>query len=157
MGKQLAQLLQSFDKTGGVERLMDYIFYQGTAINGFDGISHYLRAGFITNTCSVYTVEPAAGCSSNFGETRVLGKKDGSKSDLGAQLADTPQGGTGRGRARRHQPVRDAAPAGRPEDPQAARGRHSGTRAAVSRKVSPAFGQQDGTDAALDYLLGGDE
>ena len=30
---------------GGIERLMDYIFYQVAAINGFDAFGHYLRAG----------------------------------------------------------------------------------------------------------------
>ena len=33
---------------------MDYIFYTMTAINGFDGVSHYLRAALIVNTCSTY-------------------------------------------------------------------------------------------------------
>ena len=35
---------------------MDYIFYQVTAINGFDGVGHYLRAGLIINQCSTYAV-----------------------------------------------------------------------------------------------------
>ena len=156
VGRQLAQLTQSLDKTGALERLMDYIFYQGTAINGFDGVSHYLRAGFITNTCSVYTVEPAAGCSSNFTEGEALEKRDGSRGTLGAQLADTPQGGTGTAAPPGTNPFETlrqlADPKIRKQREQAldgARGR--------GRSVSPAFGPQDGTDAALDYLLGSDE
>jgi ABC-type transporter Mla subunit MlaD len=60
------QLLESFQQTGGINRLMDYIFYQVAAINGFDAFGHYLRAGLIVNTCSTYSVSPIPGCSANF-------------------------------------------------------------------------------------------
>jgi ABC-type transporter Mla subunit MlaD len=60
------QLLESFQKTQGIERAMDYIFYQVAAINGFDAFGHYLRAGLIVNTCSTYSIRPIPGCSANF-------------------------------------------------------------------------------------------
>jgi phospholipid/cholesterol/gamma-HCH transport system substrate-binding protein len=60
------QLLESFQKTQGIERAMDYIFYQVAAINGFDAFGHYLRASLIVNTCSTYSIRPIAGCSANF-------------------------------------------------------------------------------------------
>jgi virulence factor Mce-like protein len=66
VGQNLAAILDSFQKTGGIERAMDYIFYQVTAINGFDAFGHYLRAALIVNLCSTYTTTPATGCSSNF-------------------------------------------------------------------------------------------
>jgi ABC-type transporter Mla subunit MlaD len=59
-------LLESFQKTRGIERLMDYVFYQVTAINGFDSFGHYLRAGLIVNQCSSYVVRATPGCSANF-------------------------------------------------------------------------------------------
>ncbi len=62
----LAPLLESLQSTGGIERVMDYLFYQTAAINGFDSIGHYLRAGLIVNTCSAYAITPASGCSANF-------------------------------------------------------------------------------------------
>jgi hypothetical protein len=37
-----------------------------TAINGFDSIGHYLRAGLIVNLCSTYATSQTAGCPSNF-------------------------------------------------------------------------------------------
>ena len=46
---------------------MDYVFYQVAAINGFDGLSHYLRAGLILNTCSQYAIEFSSDCSAKFG------------------------------------------------------------------------------------------
>jgi phospholipid/cholesterol/gamma-HCH transport system substrate-binding protein len=64
-----ALLLDSFQKTGGVERLMDYIFYQVSAVNGFDQFGHYLRAALIVNLCSSYAIRPTAGCASNFPDT----------------------------------------------------------------------------------------
>ena len=59
-------MLESFRDTGGIERLMDYIFYQAAAVNGFDAVGHYLRAGLMVNQCATYAVEPVAGCSANF-------------------------------------------------------------------------------------------
>ena len=61
-----AALLSSLQRTGGVERLLDYIFYQVTAINGFDQFGHYLRAALIVNLCTTYATTPAGGCSANF-------------------------------------------------------------------------------------------
>jgi ABC-type transporter Mla subunit MlaD len=61
-----AALLDSLQRTGGVERLMDYIFYQVAAINGFDQFGHYLRAALIVNLCTTYATDPTSGCSANF-------------------------------------------------------------------------------------------
>jgi phospholipid/cholesterol/gamma-HCH transport system substrate-binding protein len=61
-----AAVLDSVKKTHGIERLMDFVFYQVAAINGFDAFGHYLRAGLIVNQCSSYAVDPTGGCSANF-------------------------------------------------------------------------------------------
>jgi phospholipid/cholesterol/gamma-HCH transport system substrate-binding protein len=61
-----AAVLGSVKKTQGIERLMDFVFYQVAAINGFDAFGHYLRAGLIVNQCSVYVIAPQGGCSANF-------------------------------------------------------------------------------------------
>ena len=66
VGTKLREVLESFRDTGGIERLMDYIFYQAAAINGFDAIGHYLRAGLIVNQCATYAVRRSSGCSANF-------------------------------------------------------------------------------------------
>src|SRR3954468_7135520 len=80
-GKNLDRLTASLNKTGGIERLMDYLFFQMTAINGFDGVSHYLRAGLLTNLCSTYATEPGVGCNGNFTATRAIGSAGNGKSD----------------------------------------------------------------------------
>jgi phospholipid/cholesterol/gamma-HCH transport system substrate-binding protein len=66
VGKSLAQVLSSFQRSDGIERLMDYLFFQATAVNGFDSFGHYLRAGLIVNQCTTYAVDPTTGCSANF-------------------------------------------------------------------------------------------
>jgi phospholipid/cholesterol/gamma-HCH transport system substrate-binding protein len=64
-----AALLSSLQRTKGFERLLDYAFYQVAAVNGFDSIGHYLRAGLIVNQCSSYAINPTPGCSANFVST----------------------------------------------------------------------------------------
>jgi virulence factor Mce-like protein len=66
LSANLQSLLTSLRDTGGIERALDYIFYQVAAINGFDSVSHYLRAGLIVNTCTQYAVTTAPDCSANF-------------------------------------------------------------------------------------------
>jgi ABC-type transporter Mla subunit MlaD len=66
VGKTLADVLVSFQRNDGIERAMDYLFFQAAAVNGFDSFGHYLRAGLIVNQCSTYATEPTTGCSANF-------------------------------------------------------------------------------------------
>jgi virulence factor Mce-like protein len=73
LASNLSDLLVSLRDRGAIERFLDFLYYQGTAVNGFDQFGHYLRAGLIVNTCSQYTNEPQPGCSARFGsgENRV--------------------------------------------------------------------------------------
>jgi phospholipid/cholesterol/gamma-HCH transport system substrate-binding protein len=66
VGTNLREVLESFRDTEGIQRLMDYIFYQATAINGYDAVGHYLRAGLLVNQCSTYAVRPVGGCTANY-------------------------------------------------------------------------------------------
>jgi ABC-type transporter Mla subunit MlaD len=66
VGLDLREVLESFQNTQGIERLMDYIFYQVAAVNGFDSVGHYLRAGLMVNQCATYSIRPVPGCAANF-------------------------------------------------------------------------------------------
>jgi phospholipid/cholesterol/gamma-HCH transport system substrate-binding protein len=81
LADDLEGLLTSLRDTGGIERVMDYFFFQMAAINGFDTSGHYLRAGLLINTCSTYATEPAQGCMAKFdkssGAARSVGQDDG--------------------------------------------------------------------------------
>jgi ABC-type transporter Mla subunit MlaD len=166
VGRNLDKLTASLDRTGGIERIMDYIFFQVTAINGFDGVSHYLRAGLMANLCSAYATAPAGGCSANFtsggGSSKVAAKTgDPSLDKLHAALAGAPTStpGGGGGRAVSSATSADPFTALRElTNPSVAKQRRQvlhntrGGRGAVSQR----FGAQTAQDQALDYLLGND-
>jgi phospholipid/cholesterol/gamma-HCH transport system substrate-binding protein len=56
----------SFRNAGGVERALDTVFYLTSSENGYDSLSHYLRAGLVVNLCSSYFSKPSPGCFSFF-------------------------------------------------------------------------------------------
>ena len=97
VSRNLSRLLTSLDETGGIERLMDYIFFQVTAINGFDSVSHFLRAGLIAAaSCTRYATRVAFGCESTFGEAQVAGASSAPdataarSAEIDARLAESP-------------------------------------------------------------------
>ena len=74
----LADLTTSLRDTGGIEQLMDWIYYQVAAINGYDEDGHYLRAGLLLNQCSAYSITFAAACSAT-ARRRSAGCRSGSR------------------------------------------------------------------------------
>lgn len=64
--KNLAAMLTSLQTTGGIERLMDFLYFQAAATNGYDSLGHYLRAVFVLTNCTTYVTAPTPGCSANF-------------------------------------------------------------------------------------------
>jgi ABC-type transporter Mla subunit MlaD len=178
----LASLLTSLKETGGIERLMDYLFYQVAAINGFDAYGHYLRAGLILNACSQYAISSSPDCLATFendsgagaraaSATTVPGYADTRRSDslrqldayfhgktldLGSERSSAKSGAkadTGSGAsAAAQQPASGQQPAAAQPAPPA-------------QPADPAPSQPQGSDAGqggdpaqalLDYLLGGD-
>jgi phospholipid/cholesterol/gamma-HCH transport system substrate-binding protein len=120
-------LLTSFRDTGGIERALDYIFFQVAAINGFDSVSHYLRAGLIVNTCTQYALTNAPDCSANF-------QDQGTDDSANAASASAAA-------------VRAAKAAPKAAKPQAQ---------TVSATMQPVAVKDDETTGALlDYLMGG--
>jgi virulence factor Mce-like protein len=172
----LAALLTSLKDTGGIERLMDYLFYQVAAINGFDADGHYLRAGLILNACSQYAIASSPDCLATFPNA-------GSSSARAASATSVP----GYADTRRSPSLRklDAYFQGKtlhlPDDASPKQGAshkastdNASTDAAAAPQVqpapaasqpAPAASQAPGSDAGqagdpaqalLDYLLGGD-
>jgi hypothetical protein len=66
VGRTLARVLDSFQRNDGVRRLMDYVYYQALAVNGFDTVGHFLRAGLLVNTCTTYALQPQDECLAKF-------------------------------------------------------------------------------------------
>jgi phospholipid/cholesterol/gamma-HCH transport system substrate-binding protein len=94
VSKNLDALTASLDRTGGLEHAMNYIFFQMTAINGFDEISHYLRASLLVNVCSAYVTAPVPGCSATFTQTKSISSSAAATKPAAATaskaVADTP-------------------------------------------------------------------
>lgn len=74
----LDRLTASLDATGGIERLMDFLYFSTLSFNGFDEISHYLRAATLVNTCSGYALRTTPGCDAHFTPTSVIGSSSAS-------------------------------------------------------------------------------
>ncbi len=62
--ENFSQLLESLRETGGLERIMDFIFLGTGAANGYTSLSHFLRAEGVANVCLSYAIATAAngGC-----------------------------------------------------------------------------------------------
>jgi hypothetical protein len=65
----LAGLLTSFRDTGGIERLLDFIFLGTGAANGYDALGHFLRTEGVGTICLKYSIKPAPGCSRKLAAT----------------------------------------------------------------------------------------
>src|SRR5262249_42269649 len=59
----LSELLSSLRSSGGLERLMDFIFLGTGSNNGYDALGHFLRAEGVGTACLTYAITPAAQCS----------------------------------------------------------------------------------------------
>jgi phospholipid/cholesterol/gamma-HCH transport system substrate-binding protein len=157
VSQNLDALLTSLKDTGGIERLMDYLFYQVAAINGYDSFGHYLRAGLILNACSQYAITPLPDCLSKFSSS----SGDSSSRAASTRSASVP----GYADTRRSDSLRelDAFFHGKKLDLPS-----DGTAAAQPQQRAPAQQQQtapaarsdaqqsDPAQSLLDYLLGGD-
>jgi len=68
----LDRLTASLDATGGIERLMEFIYFSTLSVNGFDEISHYLRAATLVNTCSGYALTATPACDAHYTDTTEI-------------------------------------------------------------------------------------
>jgi len=74
-----SELFTSLRNSGGLERLMDFIFLGAGSSNGYDALGHFLRAEGLATGCQVYAVTPAASC----GNAKLF-NTTGSGSEAGA-------------------------------------------------------------------------
>ena len=163
VGANARKLLESFQRTDGIERFMDYVFYTVAAINGFDSFGHYLRAGLIVNQCANYAIQASFGCSANFprassssAQAATGAPRDQAVVRTARALAKAlglpvPEGAEPQKKVRRQRERRSAdqvaqAPAAKPTPAPT-----------PAPKAPPATDPQSKTETLLDYLFGGDE
>ncbi len=78
-----SDLLGSLKNTGGLERIMDFIFLGTGSANGYDALGHFLRAEGVANGCLTYTIAP----SSDTGCRRKLFSSGGETTSAAASAA----------------------------------------------------------------------
>jgi ABC-type transporter Mla subunit MlaD len=144
VGRDARRLLESFQSTGGIERAMDYVFYQTSSINGFDSIGHYLRAALIVNPCTNYAVQPVLGCSANFSSASATTALKAAQASGDPQLERTARALAGKPVKRRKH--RTLPKLSAPKAP----------RTTFAPEPAPTPAPDDKADTLLDYLFGGD-
>jgi phospholipid/cholesterol/gamma-HCH transport system substrate-binding protein len=84
--ENLASLFTSLRDTGGLERIMDFIFLGAGAANGYDQLGHFLRTEGVGGTCVKYFITPNPNCN------RKIGTVASSSSATKASVSSEPAG-----------------------------------------------------------------
>jgi len=71
----LATLFTSLKETGGLERIMDFIFLGAGAANGYDALGHFLRTEGVASVCIKYFIAISPGCNRHLGTTEPTATK----------------------------------------------------------------------------------
>jgi phospholipid/cholesterol/gamma-HCH transport system substrate-binding protein len=79
-----AELFSSVRSTGGLERLLDFIFMGANSVNGYDSLGHFIRAVADGKLCSAYKVVVFPECRANF-----VGGPTQASASTSAQASDT--------------------------------------------------------------------
>jgi phospholipid/cholesterol/gamma-HCH transport system substrate-binding protein len=134
---QLGQGLQSLQKNHGFDRLADVILNLAGTLNGFDSVSHFLRAYLYIGNCTVYKTAADNSCDSTFGNSAAAASQATASSATAttATTATSPVGST-------PPPTGGAAP------------RQSATAGTQAAAKSSNAGS-DAQSPLLGYLLGG--
>jgi ABC-type transporter Mla subunit MlaD len=168
------RLFTSIQKGGGIERLLDTLYYITLSSNGFDSIGHYLRNNLIVTICSGYALTPTTGCSANFQSASSsstatssaspravasglldllgLGEKPRS-SGKGKRSGGSSNGGGSSGGSGGPADPAPSAPA--TEQPAPAGAQPTEQPAAETQAQGVGSVPGDGGDPLVDYLLGG--
>jgi ABC-type transporter Mla subunit MlaD len=95
-----SELLSSLRSTGGLERILDFIFLGAGSSNGYDSLGHFLRAEGVGTACLTYAITPQAGCGAKLfsttgstAKTASIGKAD-TTSLVMARTLDVLKGAT---------------------------------------------------------------
>jgi ABC-type transporter Mla subunit MlaD len=82
-----AELFTSLRETGGIERLMDFIFLGTSSLNGYDALGHFLRAELAVNACVSYFIEVKSGCGAHLFASHGLSASESGESGAEASSA----------------------------------------------------------------------
>jgi phospholipid/cholesterol/gamma-HCH transport system substrate-binding protein len=88
LAHDLAALSSSFDRSGGVENVMRFIYDYTGAVNGEDALGHYVRGGLQVSVCSGRVSVPAPGCLAKFPATAEASTAVASSTPVSSKLLD---------------------------------------------------------------------
>jgi phospholipid/cholesterol/gamma-HCH transport system substrate-binding protein len=151
LSSNLSSLLTSLRSTGGIERLMDFLFYSTAAVNGYDSYGHYLRAQLIVNTCTTYRVQNDPACTANFAKSSARAASSRNDAIRSPALVREDRVMSG-------ESVQQVLAGMNGTDKAAATAKAPNGAAALPHAVVPGASQKAATEdpsgALLDYLLG---
>jgi hypothetical protein len=78
-------LFTSLRSTGGLERLLDFIYLGAGSINGYDALGHFLRAEVVGSTCLSYSIETNPTCATG----KFIGASSSSAKSSTARASST--------------------------------------------------------------------
>jgi ABC-type transporter Mla subunit MlaD len=149
----LSELLTSLRETGGLERIMDFIFLSAGSTNGYDRLGHFLRAEGIANQCISYFIEPKSGCSAKLFNTRGVVEASEGEGSVASAADARPSGSATTVMARTLALLNDAPAGSSAADATEAATRALSLSAGGTRSVSSPAGSQ-ASGMLLNYLLG---
>jgi phospholipid/cholesterol/gamma-HCH transport system substrate-binding protein len=85
----LSALFSSLRSTGGVERLLDFIFMGAGSVNGYDSLGHFARAAVVGKTCVGYKIAVVPECRANFIPSEGASAASAHTASADAQASDT--------------------------------------------------------------------
>jgi ABC-type transporter Mla subunit MlaD len=175
VARNLRLLFTSIQKGGGIERLMDTLYYLTLSSNGFDEVGHYLRNNLIVTICSGYAITPTVGCPANFQSASASSTATSSASPRATAsglldllvLGDKPRssareksgGGSSRSASGGSAAPAPSAPATdqSPADSQPVAEQPAAEQPPAETPPGAGNVPGDGSDPVVDYLLGGAE
>jgi phospholipid/cholesterol/gamma-HCH transport system substrate-binding protein len=91
--KNFSELFANLRETGGLERIMDFIFLGTGSANGYDALGHFLRVEAAASACVGYEVELSAKANCR----RKLFDNKGSEAEASAARASAASASSGEG------------------------------------------------------------
>jgi phospholipid/cholesterol/gamma-HCH transport system substrate-binding protein len=85
-----AALLSSLRETGGLERILDFIFMGTGSANGYDALGHFLRAEGVGTACLSYAISRAPQCNRKLFNTSAPSGASGISKAAAASLIKSP-------------------------------------------------------------------
>jgi phospholipid/cholesterol/gamma-HCH transport system substrate-binding protein len=155
----LSALLTSLRSTGGLERLMDFIFLGANSANGYNSLGHFVRTVIVGKLCVAYKVAPQSGCEANFIQgSGTATKANASDTSLAMDRITAIAHGASVAQALAEYPGSEASPYGRgggstaPSIPAVAQ--PVGGASAGTTYYTPSGESSEAGGLLLNYLLG---